>query len=48
MAALTRDINQMVKTATGKDDATVNCTTCHRGDTKPALNLPGMLRRSGG
>jgi len=20
---------------------TVNCTTCHRGQTKPALNLPG-------
>lgn len=20
---------------------TVNCTTCHRGDVKPALNLPG-------
>ena len=20
---------------------TINCTTCHRGDTKPALNLPG-------
>jgi hypothetical protein len=19
---------------------TINCTTCHRGDTKPALNLP--------
>jgi hypothetical protein len=20
---------------------TINCTTCHRGETKPALNLPG-------
>ncbi|HXG37220.1 MAG TPA: c-type cytochrome [Bacteroidota bacterium] len=48
MAAMMRDLNQTVKAATGKDDATVNCVTCHRGDTKPALNLPGMLRRSGG
>ena len=22
------------------DRPTINCTTCHRGDTKPALNLP--------
>ena len=23
-----------------RKDAAVNCTTCHRGETKPALNLP--------
>jgi hypothetical protein len=47
MAAMMRDLNTTIKAATGKDDATVSCTTCHRGDTKPALNLPGMLRRGG-
>jgi hypothetical protein len=47
MWTMQRDLTQQLRTITGKDDATVNCTTCHRGDTKPALTLPGMLRRSG-
>ena len=39
MWAMQRELSQQLKTITGKDDAAVNCTTCHRGDTKPALNL---------
>jgi hypothetical protein len=48
MAGMTRDLNQTLKTVTGESDATVNCITCHRGDTKPATSLPGTMRRGGG
>jgi len=45
MWGMQRELSQTLKSITAKDDAAVNCTTCHRGDTKPALNLPGMGRR---
>jgi hypothetical protein len=33
--------NQLLKNISGlKPNAIVNCTTCHRGSTKPALNMP--------
>lgn len=48
MAGMTRELNETLKTITEDKDATVNCTTCHRGDTKPATSLPGMIRRGGG
>jgi hypothetical protein len=47
---IARDMSAMVKTINGEllkniknlksESPTVNCTTCHRGQTKPALNLP--------
>ena len=47
---IARDMSVMVKTINGEllkniknlksETPTVNCTTCHRGQTKPALNLP--------
>ncbi len=47
MWAMLRDLSQQLKTITGKENASVNCTACHRGDTTPALNLtpPGSMRR---
>lgn len=38
MWALMQETNQ--KLAAIKQGAAINCTTCHRGQTKPALNLP--------
>ncbi|MGH9936513.1 MAG: c-type cytochrome, partial [Blastocatellia bacterium] len=43
MAAMTRALNtDLLKKIKGlkNETPTVNCTTCHRGQTKPALNLP--------
>ena len=47
---IARDMSAMVKTINGEllkniknlksESPTVNCTTCHRGQIKPALNLP--------
>jgi hypothetical protein len=46
---ITREMSAMVKTINGdllkniknlSAAPTVNCTTCHRGEVKPALNLP--------
>jgi hypothetical protein len=41
MILLTRDINDKLGTLQEIDtsDATVNCTTCHRGYVKPALQM---------
>lgn len=43
MAALTQTINtdllKKIKNLKGPN-AVINCTTCHRGQVKPALNLP--------
>jgi len=43
MAAMVTNINgeqlRKIKNLKGPDSV-VNCTTCHRGQTKPALNLP--------
>lgn len=40
MSKMTREINTRVHTIDGiGDDAAVNCTTCHRGQVKPALDL---------
>ena len=47
MSLMLRELNPKLQTITGKDDATVNCTTCHRGDTKPALNLSPRQRTGG-
>jgi hypothetical protein len=44
MAAMVANINneQLKKIKNLKSaDPVINCTTCHRGQTKPALNLPG-------
>ena len=47
---IAREMSAMVKTINGEllkniknlksETPTINCTTCHRGQTKPALNLP--------
>ena len=47
---ITRDMSEMVKAITSKylreiknlksANPVVNCTTCHRGQVKPALNMP--------
>jgi hypothetical protein len=46
---ITRDMSEMAKTINTKlkeiknlknPNPVVNCTTCHRGQVKPALNLP--------
>jgi hypothetical protein len=42
MAAMSKDINEnLLKNITGlqSNPAVINCTTCHRGEIKPALNL---------
>ena len=36
MWRMTGEINQKVRTIVGKEDARVNCTTCHRGSPNPA------------
>ena len=44
MAAMVANINkeQLPKIKNLKSaEPVINCTTCHRGQTKPALNLPG-------
>ena len=44
MAAMAANINneQLKKIKNLKSaEPVINCTTCHRGQTKPALNLPG-------
>jgi len=44
MSRMTREINQKYLAAIEGLDSekpAVNCTTCHRGQTKPALNLAG-------
>jgi len=43
MWAMMGRINAELKTVPNLPDANavVNCTTCHRGQTKPALNIPG-------
>lgn len=45
MAAMVRTINvEMLKNIKNlkSENPIVNCTTCHRGQVKPALNLPPM------
>lgn len=43
MTAMVREINAKLATIEGLDSEkpVVNCTTCHRGQTKPALDLDG-------
>ena len=38
-----RIYNELLKNVTGLENKSpvVNCTTCHRGELKPALDLPG-------
>jgi len=53
---IARDMAAMVKTINGdllkniknlkSESAIVNCTTCHRGQVKPALNLPLPAQKS--
>ena len=38
------EITEQVRGIVDKESAAVNCTTCHRGDVHPALNLPGERR----
>ena len=47
MWAMQSELSRTIKKITGKEDAAVNCTTCHRGDTKPALNLTPRQRSEG-
>ena len=39
VAVINNDLLKKIKNLKGPDSI-VNCTTCHRGQTKPALNLP--------
>ena len=39
VATISNDLLKKIKNLKGPDPA-INCTTCHRGQTKPALNLP--------
>lgn len=41
MIQMTRDINKLLRSVTGikSERPMVNCTTCHRGQVKPALEL---------
>ena len=41
------EVSEQVKGIVNKENAAVNCTTCHRGDVHPALNLPGERRSRG-
>jgi len=42
MSKMTAEINVRVHLIDGVgDDAAINCTTCHRGETTPALELVG-------
>jgi hypothetical protein len=45
MRAINNDILKKIKNLKSESPA-VNCTTCHRGETKPALNLPEPQRPS--
>lgn len=47
MALMIRDLTPKLQTISGKDDAAISCITCHRGDTKPALNLSPRQRMEG-
>ena len=40
-------VSEQVKGIVNKENAAVNCTTCHRGDVHPALNLAGERRSRG-
>ena len=39
---ISRELLPAIKNLDSKQP-TVNCTTCHRGEVKPALNLPGAI-----
>lgn len=39
VATINNDLLKQIKDLRG-ENAVVNCTTCHRGETTPALNLP--------
>ncbi|MGH8129499.1 MAG: c-type cytochrome [Steroidobacteraceae bacterium] len=41
MIQMTREINEKLRTIEGieNDPPVINCTTCHRGQKKPAINL---------
>lgn len=53
---IARDMSDMVKKINGdllkniknlkSETPIINCTTCHRGQTKPALNLPMPIQKS--
>ena len=45
MAVINRDLLPRIS-GIRSDTPAVNCTTCHRGDVKPALNLPADQPRS--
>jgi hypothetical protein len=54
---IAREMSKMVSTINGdllkkipdlrSTNPTVNCTTCHRGQTRPALDLPAPAGRGG-
>ena len=49
MSAMVATINgELLKNIKGlkSESPTVNCTTCHRGQVKPALNLPMPTQKS--
>jgi hypothetical protein len=51
MSAMSRTINDSLLTKIAHLDSehpVINCTTCHRGQKKPALNMPGGMPPAGG
>ena len=40
MWRMQREVSQQVREIVVRENAAVNCTTCHRGMTKPALEMP--------
>lgn len=50
MSAMSRTINDSLLTKIPhleSEHPTINCTTCHRGQKKPALNMPGTMPPAG-
>lgn len=50
MSAMSRTINDSLLAKIPNLDSehpTINCTTCHRGQKKPALNMPGTMPPAG-
>jgi len=47
MSLMTREINAKLKTLEGieSDSPVINCTTCHRGQKKPAISLDEAARQ---
>ena len=40
MWRMQRELSELIREIVDRENAAVNCTTCHRGMTKPALEMP--------